>query len=320
MANIVINTISGISPYTIYVCNSYVDNCQLISTGVTTTPYSFNLPSELDTSTSVVLKIIDSTGCEFFSTYFCVTPTPTPTFTPTSTITPTVTPTPSITPTNYTPNPTPTNTPTGTLTQTPTPSNYLIQYSSPVIILIESDNISEDVGQWAVNNGSTFYGFTNGSTLSDDTNDFNFQMNKYMDFSGWTKGIYPVLDANFFAGQGLGITDPLLDKFGNLKIDNTFQTLEVSASTVNYKAWYTILINTSAYNGYKTTKLGVGVDLPTSLNVFKPDEIITSKTFTYSGLNYTNATYVVYTTFPSEELYLDNSSNTIYFKGISSEL
>jgi hypothetical protein len=325
MSQITLNTIQGISPYTVFVCESTMNNCIMVLSGVTNVPPSvtFTIPSGLTSSPSVIIKIVDYSGCVFYSSYSCITPTPTPTLTPTLSITPSITPTVTPTPTNYTPNPTPTVTSTITPTPSITPTNQLIYYEGPIYVLVESENISDEVGQWAVDNGSKFYGFTNGSSLSEDQNEFEQQMNVYMNFSGWTKVYskppYFVASILTFFGQGLGYTNPLLDSFGNKKVDNTFQTISIPLSTVSYKAWYTILVDSTIYNGYKTTEIGVGLDIPNQFNVFSPDQVVTSKTFTYTGENYTKSTYYVYTTYPNEVLYLDNSKYTIYFKGISTE-
>jgi len=110
---------TGIGPYNIYVCDTTLSYCELISGSTTIPPSVYYLPSGVFLGvTSLVLKIVDtSSGCEVFKLYQCPSPTQTPTQTPTPTITPTITPTQSETPT-----PTPTITPTNTETPTPTPT------------------------------------------------------------------------------------------------------------------------------------------------------------------------------------------------------
>lgn len=324
MSQVTINTIQGIPPYTIFACETTMNNCIMVLSGVTNVPppVTFTIPSGLTSFPSVIIKIEDSNNCVFYSTYSCITPTLTPTVTPTPSITSTLTPTPSITPTNFTATPTPSITPTLTPTPTITPTNFLVYYEGPIYVFIESENISDKVGQWAVDNGSTFFGFTNGSSLSEDSAEFGQQMNTYMNFSGWTKlsnEQYPVGYTGLFFGQGLGFTNPLLDSFGNKKISNTFQTIAIPMSTVTEKAWYTVVVNANLYNSYRTTEIGVGIGIPNQFEVFTPDPTVSSKTFTYTGENYSQSTYYVYTTYPNEVLYLDNSKYTIYFKGISTE-
>ena len=83
---------TGISPYSISVCDITMSYCYLV-TGSTTIPptFTFDVPPPLEGVNTLIVKIIDSNGCEVFEPYSCP-PTPTPT--------PTVTPTPSSTPTN----------------------------------------------------------------------------------------------------------------------------------------------------------------------------------------------------------------------------
>ena len=95
----------GTTPYTFYVCDEYGNNCQNVGTTggtITLTPF-------FQTAGTLMVKTIDSAGCEFFEIVSCPkpTPTPTPTFTPTPT--PTFTPTPTVSPTpTSTPTPAPT--------------------------------------------------------------------------------------------------------------------------------------------------------------------------------------------------------------------
>jgi len=73
MANIIqINSISGNSPYDIYVCDITLTYCYLVSgSTIITTPYQFVVPSPLDNVTSLILKIVDSLGCEKFVLLTC---------------------------------------------------------------------------------------------------------------------------------------------------------------------------------------------------------------------------------------------------------
>lgn len=81
---ITINVITGTSPYDVYVCDITNTICVYI-TGLTSCPpsYTFTVPSPLNTSGSLLVKIIDGDGCERFELYTCITPSPTPTPTPT---------------------------------------------------------------------------------------------------------------------------------------------------------------------------------------------------------------------------------------------
>lgn len=90
MQEINITGATGTGPYDIYICDLTLTFCDLVSSNETL-PYSFLTYGIYENATSVIIKLIDSLGCEIFHPYSCpVTPTPTPTNTPTPT--PTSTP------------------------------------------------------------------------------------------------------------------------------------------------------------------------------------------------------------------------------------
>lgn len=82
---------TGVSPYDIYVCDITNTYCYLVSGSTSIPPtFSFIVPSPLFGVNSLLVKIVDSNGCEDFIYYSCPpTPTPTPSVTPTPTPTPT---------------------------------------------------------------------------------------------------------------------------------------------------------------------------------------------------------------------------------------
>jgi hypothetical protein len=73
MANVIqITSISGNSPYDIYVCDVTLTYCFLVSSATTiTTPYQFVVPPPLDNVISLILKIVDALGCEKFVLLTC---------------------------------------------------------------------------------------------------------------------------------------------------------------------------------------------------------------------------------------------------------
>lgn len=59
---VTINSITGQSPYEIYICQSNGSGCFYVTT-ITTTPYVFDIPSPYDTSSSYMLKVVDAYNC-----------------------------------------------------------------------------------------------------------------------------------------------------------------------------------------------------------------------------------------------------------------
>ena len=134
---VTINSITGSSPFNIFICQSNGSGCFYVST-ISSFPYIFEVPPPYNTSGSYIVKAIDSVGCSITGFTYAPSPTPTPTQTPTPTLTPTNTPTNSETPTNTptnteTPTQTPTNseTPTNTPTNTETPTNTPTETPTP---------------------------------------------------------------------------------------------------------------------------------------------------------------------------------------------
>jgi hypothetical protein len=102
--NILINDISGASPFNLYLCDPSNITCIYIDTIPSSSlPYEFEVPVIMGTQTSFNLKVVDSNSCTFYQNLNVIvvsnTPTPTPTITPTLTVTPTPTITPTVTPT-----------------------------------------------------------------------------------------------------------------------------------------------------------------------------------------------------------------------------
>jgi hypothetical protein len=143
---VTISSITGQSPYDIYICQTGGTSCFYMTT-ISSVPYIFDIPAPYNTSDAYMLKIIDNNGCtitgiEPVTTCSNVTPTITPTNTQTPTNTPTQTSTPTVTPTNTntptvtstpgaSPSPTQTITPTVTSTPTITPTNTTTPTPTP---------------------------------------------------------------------------------------------------------------------------------------------------------------------------------------------
>lgn len=87
-----ISAATGTPPYDVYICDITLTTCYLISGGTTIPPtVEYTLTGLFENTTPIIVKLVDSQGCEFFKVINCPTsPTPTPTNTPTPT--PTTTP------------------------------------------------------------------------------------------------------------------------------------------------------------------------------------------------------------------------------------
>jgi hypothetical protein len=59
---VTISSLTGVSPYDVYVCQSGGTNCFYITT-ITSAPYSFDIPAPYNTNTAYMLKLIDSNNC-----------------------------------------------------------------------------------------------------------------------------------------------------------------------------------------------------------------------------------------------------------------
>jgi hypothetical protein len=260
------------------------------------------------------------------------TPTPTPTNTPTKTPTPTPTATPSPTPT-YNPcnipsptrtptptkTPTPTNTPTPSVTKTPcytpTPTNTSTPTPTPTpvyfaYLFIEPISGSTSIGQWMFDSGSNFYGFTNTSQPTQNQTIFNSDLNRYVDFTGWTNGEFPSIIKQTVPQISGGV-----DSFGNAKVKYNFLTTHVVENSIGSKAWYTWIIPTSLTNNETQVLIDVNTaDNPNLFTTVATEGTINSYTFTYTGSTIPNTTYKVYTTFPNTIFQITDSQN-IYFRG-----
>jgi hypothetical protein len=325
MSLITIDSIAGTPPYQIYICDIFEINCVFITTYFDYVPPSltFSVPSGYTYAPILLIKIIDSTGCVYTQNYTCTTPTPTPSVTPTIPPTPSVTPTisvtpsitptntvtPSITPTNtVTPSITPTNTvtPTNTITPTPTSTSEAPIYA---YLFIEPYSGSSSIGSYMNSVGSSFYGFTNTSSPSTSSTTFNFDMNKYIDFSGWTTGLFPTI-----VKQTVPFTSSTLDIYGNPIIAYNFTTTKISENTVGSKSWYTWIIPTYLTNYKYQMEIDLGIVNPNVFTSVKMEPTIYGNTFTYTGSTIARTTYRVYTTYPSNTFELDNTYD-LYFRG-----
>jgi hypothetical protein len=261
-------------------------------------------PTKTPTSTPAVTPTITITPTNTRCLQPSVTPTKTLTNTPTSTqiVTETPTNTPTVTPTITE---TPTNTPTETLTPTPTPTIPYYAY-----LFIEPVSGSEDIGQWMYDNGRDFFGFTNYSQPTQDQTDFDVDMNTYVDFSGWTSGLFPSLIQQIVPQTSGG-----QDSFNNPIVEYNFLTTEIPQGYVGGRGWYSWIIPVSLTNYEKQTIIEINVtDNPNLLTNISTEGVINNYTFYYTGTTIPQTTYRVYTTYPNTIFNIIDNQN-IYMRG-----
>jgi len=208
--------------------------------------------------------------------------------------------------------------PTTTTTSTSTTSTSTTTTTTQPIVVpksylfIEPQDGSLSIGQWMFNNDSNFFGFTNNTSPSMNSVDFNLDMNKYVDFEGWTNGVFPRIIEQTVPQSTGGF-----DEFGHPIVKYNFKTTEVKSGTVNGEAWYTWIIPTILTNNQIQTDIDINIDGDSSsLTTVGTEDTINQFTFTYSGETIPKLEYRVYTTYPNK-IFKINNSQSIYFKGNS---
>jgi hypothetical protein len=178
-------------------------------------------------------------------------------------------------------------------------------------LFIEPYSGSSSIGSWMYSSlGSGFYGFTNGTQPTQTQGTFNLELNTYVNFSGWTTGLFPPI-----INQDVPQSTGGFDSYGNPIIAYNFKTTIVSANTVSSgKAWFTWMIPTGQTNGLYQTKIDYSTSSPILLTTVLTEPTIYSYYFTYTGDTIPKTTYRVYTTYPSTNFELLNISD-IYFMG-----
>jgi hypothetical protein len=167
------------------------------------------------------------------------TPTPTPTITETPTPTPTITQTPTETPTQT---PTPSVSfglsPTPTMTPSPTPGVYYA-YIFPEPLDSTSQN---ELGQYLYDNGAAWYGYANSGGYPSGV-DYASDMNRYVQYSGWTGGVgnfitnVSSLSSTIKQTSGTGT-----DTFGCIQSQYVFGTIEISTTDIDPDTQYSYSI------------------------------------------------------------------------------
>jgi len=228
----------------------------------------------------------------------------TPTITPTTTNTPTNSATPTVTPTNSaTPGLSPSSTPTNTKTPTPTPTptspalNVLIFMESSDDVLFTGPD-ETDLGSYMKNNGATnWFGyqmsgvpsFGNPATSAQTMSDYIL----WMDWPGFVNGtsnVPPVIT------QMVPQTGSGTDSFGNSIEAFKFVTTEISGNTTTGNVYYIVMAPLSKTNNQLYETIGINYnDSPNALLNTYTESIIRNTNIIYSGANWGNTTYRIYT-------------------------
>ncbi len=165
---------------------------------------------------------------------------------------------------------------------------------------------------YSVNSATTFFGFSNGTPLSTDPDTFNQQMNDYINYPQFY---------NKLSGFKIIYNEEYESKIlnGGFSVDRNFILTEVSANTVSTDAWYTILISTAFTLSQYQSLIGIGINQKDTLTPVSMNSDYYNLSLSMGTLISTvflQTTYRVYTTYPSNEMLLNNSGTTLYFKGL----
>lgn len=322
-ASVTITSITGTSPYKVYVCDGLGAHCNYVGSA-TTVPYTVMLPSLFNHAPVVMIKVIDSNLCETFIIKECggetPPPNPTPTPTPTSSFTPTPTPTRTPTPTptsSITPTPTPTTsvtptpTPTPTINPTPTPTPTPTPYTEFAYLIIEPYSARTDINTWMSSQGSAWRGYNiNAPSVVPST--FDTQFSTYLDYPGWSVSSPAIRTAP------ISFTTGGFDAFGNPILAYVFQTHEVPASILNPSelAWYTWIVSTGATGGQKYSTIANNTNgSPFLLTSRTMNSSYYGMVVNYSGSAIPAGTYRVYSTYGNNAFKIANLGYNLYFRG-----
>jgi hypothetical protein len=106
---------------------------------------------------------------------------------------------------------------------------------------------------------------------------------------------------------------------GGFDVDRNFNLTELKANTVQSEAWYTILISTAFTLSQYQSLIGIGINQKDTLTPVGMNSDYYNFTFNfglYGAQTFSKSAFRIYTTYPSNEMILNNSGNTLYFKGL----
>jgi hypothetical protein len=266
-----------------------------ITTTPTTTPTNTTTPTTTPTNTTTPTTTPTPTPTATPG----LSPSPTPTITTTPTITPTITTTPTTTPTiTPTITTTPTTTPTNTQTQTPTPTKTPTSTPSPIkaLLFMESTddvlfagNPNTDLGSYMIANATSWYGFWTSGVAGINATDLLI----YMDWPGFKNGttnVPAVIEIEIPQTSGG------FDSYGNSIEAYKFFTTEVTANTTTGNVWYSIFAPPIKTNNKVYSSIGINyANAPTTLVNTSTEPTVYVYNIGYSGINWINGAYRVYT-------------------------
>lgn len=181
----------------------------------------------------------------------------------------------------------------------------------PAYLLIEMDADATNIGTYMFNQGASWYGFSNSSTPTSDADLADYV--DYFNLNAGTGNVPAIKSSNIPQASGGN------DSFGNAIEIYKFETTEIRSGTVNGNAWYTWLIPDDSIGGTSSgnRQLEIEVSFGQGANNLSAKVMEVSYTgFTVvNPTGFLNGTYRIYTTNPSQEFRLDNTSTAIYFKG-----
>jgi hypothetical protein len=158
--------------------------------------------------------------------------------------------------------------------------------------------------------GRDFFGFTNYSQPTQNQSQFNLDLNRYVDFGGWSNGLFPSIITQTVPQVSGGI-----DLYGNSIVAYNFLTTEVAEDSIPVDSWYTWIIPVNATNNQRQVSIDINeTGNPNVLTTVNTENTINSYTFDYSGTTIPKGIYRVYTTYPSPIFKIYNIKS-IYFKG-----
>jgi hypothetical protein len=182
-----------------------------------------------------------------------------------------------------------------------------IGVKGPALLFIEPHSKGSFVGNYMYGQGSSFFGFNNAIPPQNNS-DIEKYFKMFEEYAG--DALPNVITSD------IPQTNGGTDLFGNNVTAYNFKTVQIPLNTIPEQAWYTWVIPKESINNLKQKTISYGFSANT-LNVENMNTVIYSFEFFYNGNLFKKGMYSLYTTFVSSNFELDNSLNTLYFKGDS---